>query len=544
MRRPAKSSHRLAVTVRHVELADAKRVLTPVPTVNANVAQMMSSVAPLLMLGAMQMYMSKKADEPESAELTALERIAEESGFDVERLRLLESWAQSKIAAKQFPSVVVSVSRQGRLLMHEAYGETGGASLFAVRDMAGPIVAATLLSFVDDGQLSLDDAVAKYIPSLAGVRVHAQGHAEPMTLRHVLTDTAGFPSALPVRSADSDLRALDASAAAAGLCAGDEASFVDFVAKVQLIDQPGRRYRQTGLLEAVLGHVLCQFTGRPLEEVVRRRVLEPLGMVDTTWSASGGRVVALSQAMPYLTSRLWGNALTGEHDGHKSWLGWVAKPSLAEQCGLFSTALDLMKFHDMLLADGCSVSGARILSSENVRLMTTDQLPVFCQKGLADPVFNSHKQDVGGSGGLTAPQFGVDASGQGVGLGGMHIVTRSAKARLAGGRGTFSSCGYFGTEVWSDPTLHLTVFVGTQLFPTWALPDLRQEVAGCVYGALVPTSAAKYFVGGAAVDQNTGGMGGMMNMMMMILPMMGGLGGGGGLGAGVAPSANTGGPAQ
>jgi|EP01043_Picozoa_sp_COSAG02_P026986 hypothetical protein len=86
------------------------------------------------------------------------------------------------------------------------------------------------------------------------------------------------------------------------------------------------------------------------------------------------------------------------------------------------------------------------------------------------------------------------------------------KSKLAGSKGSFSSWGYYGTECWSDPTLDMTVFVGTQLSPFWALPENRQELAGLIYGALVSTPAAKHFKGGTG-DAGGGGM--VRNSMSM-----------------------------
>jgi len=130
--------------------------------------------------------------------------------------------------------------------------------------------------------------------------------------------------------------------------------------------------------------------------------------------------------------------------------------------------------------------------------------------------------------GFKSPVFGVESEGQGVSFG-MNVVTRTylmlerntkpstfepnplpavcagpSKSKLAGGKGSFSSWGYYGTECWSDPTLDMTVFVGTQLSPFWALPENRQELAGLIYGALVSTPAAKHFKGGT--DAGGGGM--------------------------------------
>merc|ERR1712194_752334 len=233
-----------------------------------------------------------------------------------------------------------------------------------------------------------------------------------------------------------------------------------------------------------------------------------------------GRIPGLHQAAPWLTNRLWGNRLTGESDGHASWLGWVAKSwphksveapphEIRHSSPAYSTALDQLRFHAMLLGDGISASGARVLSQESVRQMTMDQLTPMGCAGLGDPQFNSHSQDKPGSVGQAAPQFAAGSTGQSVGLG-LHVVGRPGTSRLAGSKGTFSSWGCNGTECWSDPSLELSVFVGTQLFPSWAHADMRQEVAGHVYGAMVSTPAAKHFAGLA----DAAGGGGMMGNMM------------------------------
>jgi CubicO group peptidase (beta-lactamase class C family) len=162
------------------------------------------------------------------------------------------------------------------------------------------------------------------------------------------------------------------------------------------------------------------------------QILEPLGMDDTAWSVPGPnqhRVSALHTANPWVTNRLWGRKLTGEHSGHKSWLGWVGKPErrsvpevdpadITEDTSMYSTALDQLAFHQMLLSGGVSASGARVLSEASTAAMTTDQL----QLPLSSGDFNSHSQDKKNSSGMKSPVFGVDSEGQGVSYG-MNVVT-------------------------------------------------------------------------------------------------------------------------
>jgi CubicO group peptidase (beta-lactamase class C family) len=157
------------------------------------------------------------------------------------------------------------------------------------------------------------------------------------------------------------------------------------------------------------------------------QVLDPLGMEDTAWSvpaANQHRVSALHTANPWITNRLWGRKLTGEHSGHKSWLGWVGKAErrsvpesdptdISEDTSMFSTAADQLHFHQMLLAGGVSTNGERVLSEASAAAMTTDQLP----QPLSTAEFNSHANDKKNSAGesllpctVGGPKRHLDAS--------------------------------------------------------------------------------------------------------------------------------------
>merc|ERR1711972_606142 len=339
------------------------------------------------------------------------------------------------------------------------------------------------------------------------------------------------PGKFYLHGGKADMRALDAMAAAMNPVVGNDADF-DKLTEVPLISQPGTCYRDS-IAPTVIAHIICKITGRPLPAVVSERILQPLEMVDTNWfvpAEKQSRVACNTEAAPWLTNRLWGNYFTGAHSGHTSWLGWVAKDSpqsvpdtcpqeITDQTRFYSTAVEQIRFHSMLLAGGLTSSGSRVLSEDSVRLMTTDQIQSLGHD-LADVKFNSHAADKSNSSGAVSPQFGKKAEGQSLGFG-LQVITRPVQSRLAGSRGTFSSWGFNGTECWTDPALELSVFVGTQLSPFWALPEMRQEIAGAVYGSLVSTSAAKHVTTGQG-DTSGGAMGQMMNMMMMMSLLGGG----------------------
>eukprot|EP00929_Paragymnodinium_shiwhaense_P059829 TRINITY_DN29931_c0_g1_i1.p1 TRINITY_DN29931_c0_g1~~TRINITY_DN29931_c0_g1_i1.p1 ORF type:complete len:610 (-),score=82.13 TRINITY_DN29931_c0_g1_i1:276-2009(-) len=542
----ATGARRLATLVGHVvapseQSRDAPQ-LEVVPSSSALV-----SMAPLLAVGAYQWYQSRQqADKDANVELTDTELRAEELGFDALRLRLLAPWAQQMIDAKQLPGLVVAIARNEQVVFSEAYGSGYSKdSILEVEEMVRPLIAATCLSLVDEGHLKLDEGVESVLPYFAKCCVHKSGshmgafETVPMersiTLRHLLTDTAGFASTLPTSSGAAATRALDALLCGANPVIGCDADFERLV-EIPLVAQPGTQYRQS-LGIWIVAHVIEKVCKQPLREVVEQRFLRPLDMMDTGWSAAKdkqARLAPCSHASPWLTHRLWGHRLTGDYSGHTSWLGWVAHPRPSEAAELpetisrksrfYSTAVDQICFHHMLLRGGCAPSGQRLLSADSVSALTRDQLPSLgASSGLGAGSFNSHAADKGSSAGAAKAEVGVGATGQGLSLG-MHVVTRPSAARLAGSRGAFSSSGLLGTECWSDPSMGLTVFVGTQLLPGWALPNVRQEVAGRVYGALVPSSAAKFVQTG--VEESGGMMGQLMNSLIMMSMFSGGLGGG------------------
>ena len=141
--------------------------------------------------------------------------------------------------------------------------------------------------------------------------------------------------------------------------------------------------------------------------------------------------------------------------------------------GLYSTAADAMAFQQMLLNGGRGPDGLAVLSEEAVAAMTTDQLADDGK--LDDKEFNSHAKDRKNSAGRQSGAFGVEAAGQGVGLG-LNVVTTPRGARQAAMAGGYSSPAcYHGTEWWNDPALGLSVFYGTQLaYGHAVLPDMRQ----------------------------------------------------------------------
>ena len=100
------------------------------------------------------------------------------------------------------------------------------------------------------------------------------------------------------------------------------------------------------------------------------------------------------------------------------------------------------------------------------------------------------------------------------------VIVDPATSLLGATKGSYCLCGLNGVEAWNDPTNELSVFCGSQLYPSTALPELSNELAATVYGAMLPPAAAKLYVPSTPVEQG-GMLANVMNMVMM-MSMMGG----------------------
>lgn len=235
----------------------------------------------------------------------------------------------------------------------------GGTALSVDAVMRGssntkPLVAALALALADDGVLALEDPVEHFVPELRGRRVLRRldgplddtlpaEHAP--TVEDLLTMRLGFGFVF-----EQDCPAV-AAAADAGLGIGPPDPSVQLspeewiarFAELPLLEQPGTVWRYD-LAFAVLGVVLARAAGRPLEELLRQRLLDPLGMVDTSFVAPPGRLPAC-YAVDQQGLVLFDNA-----GGDSRWT--TAPPFPDARGGLASSATDLLRFASALLNGG------------------------------------------------------------------------------------------------------------------------------------------------------------------------------------------------
>ncbi|WP_441247323.1 serine hydrolase domain-containing protein [Kitasatospora sp. McL0602] len=367
-------------------------------------------------------------------------------GFSKARRGRLREVLAGHVDRGELPGLVALVSRQGEVQV-EAVGRMAidgppmrRDTLFRIASMTKPVTAVAAMALVEECRLRLDDPVDPLLPELADRQVlrsldgplDETGPARrPITLRDLLTFRMGFgvvmapPGSYPIQRAMAE----------AGLMPGERPPQIEpdewlrRLGALPLMHQPGTVWQyHTG--SDVLGILIERATGQPLGDVLRERILGPLGMADT-----GFHVPASS--LPRLATSYWADPRTGTltlHDDPAS-SSWASPPVFASGGGgLVSTVDDYLAFSRMLLAKGRYGSG-RILSRPSVDLMTSDQLTPQQR----------------------ADSFLGDGRGWGFGCG---VTVRRDDVWATPGR--FGWDGGIGTSGYADPTEDLVGVLMTQ----------------------------------------------------------------------------------
>ncbi len=303
---------------------------------------------------------------------------------------------------------VTLVADRDRVLALDAVGEADMAShapmrtnsLFWIASMTKPTTGALILMLQDEGKLAVDDPVAKHLPEFKGIRVKGATTVADLRIRHLLTHTSGLETVPPARP---DATLADLSAA----CAAKPLKF-----------EPGSKWEYSNGGINTLGRIVEIVSGRPYAQFLRERLLEPLGMNETTFWPAGGLKARLATSYgPRGDAGLEPVPiyfLQGELDDTKR----TAFPA----GGLFSTAPDYARFLQMLLRGG-EWGGRRILSAEAVAQMTRTQTGDL-KTGFVDGM-----------------SFGFACG----------VVREPQGVTAALSAGSFGHGGAYGTQAWADP---------------------------------------------------------------------------------------------
>ena len=239
------------------------------------------------------------------------------------------------------PAISYGIVRGGELVHAAGFGGrslSGQApderTVFRIASMSKSFTASAILLLRDEGALRLDDQAAAYVPDLEGWSYGA-ADAAPVTIRHLLTMTAGLPTDDPWGDRQQGLPLEEFQALLAG--------------GVSFNWAPGTCFEYSNLGYAILGLVVAAASGVPYDEFIRTRLLAPLDMSRTGFTAE-----------EFLAAEL----ATGYRRGPDGWQELPFDPygAFAPMGGVFSCVADLATWTAGFAAafppDGAAGAGA------------------------------------------------------------------------------------------------------------------------------------------------------------------------------------------
>jgi CubicO group peptidase (beta-lactamase class C family) len=343
-------------------------------------------------------------------------------------------------------------------------------TLFRIASMTKPITSTAALMLLEEKRFALNDPIVRWAPEFSDMRVlrSAGGPIDDtdsakrlITIEDLLTHQAGFTYG------DFHLGAI-ASAYKEAL-GGDIDSdlapddWVSALAALPLIDQPGTAFHY-GRSTDLLGLLIARIADAPLEDVLRQRIFDRLGMKDTSFTVPHAKRPRRAAAHGFDDAgRL--TVLPGPPGGAAR----VERPDdmtyVSGGQGLWSTADDYLAFAKMFIGGGV-VDGARLLKQETLQLMTSNRL-----------TDNQRAQ----SEMLGMPIF---AEGHGFGMGVAVVVepNKAPSTPCGGGLGAVGWPGAYGGWWRADPGNR-----SVMIFLTHNMVRLDQMASGVglgVYGAI------------------------------------------------------------
>lgn len=394
-------------------------------------------VATSFLLGCLSFNLSFADDIPRGK--------AEDVGMSSERLLRINTAMQRHIDAGDIQGAVTLVARRGKLVHFETHGlldvDAGRPmqedSLFIMMSSTKPLLGVATMMMIEEGLIRPEDPVSKYIPEFADMQVavlkdsinenispysvdpqDAPAHRlvpaqRDITIHDLLTHTSGLASGglgtavskRPQRDGESTL-----------------ASIIPQYGSYALDFQPGARWTYSpGVGLDVVSHIIEIVSGKPFDEFIDERILQPLGMDNTYFNVpaeyKSRRVNIVDRDMSRFLDR-------------------PPTKYFSASGGLTSSAEDYLHFEQMLL-NGGELFGNRLLSPRSVRMMSSNQI---------GDLYKSFSRQQEGMG------FGYTVAVT------LDPITSNARRSA----GAFGWGGAFGTRSWTDPEEELTAVIMLQ----------------------------------------------------------------------------------
>jgi len=384
--------------------------------------------------------------------------------------RQIDAVLRRATEAKEVPGVVALAANDKGVIYEGAFGTRDLAkgpamtldTIFRLASMTKAVTSVAAMQLVEQGKLQLDQPVGNILPELSAPQVldgfddsgapRLRPAKRPITLRHLLTHTAGFGYEVwdPLL-----IRYVKASGTPSGTT-GKLASL-----RLPLVFDPGERW-EYGINLDWVGRTVEAVSGLPLEVYFRQHIFAPLGMSDTDYvisAAQRSRLVSVHQR---------------KEDGS---LEPIAPPDppwrefWSGGGGLYSTGRDYLMFLQMLMHQG-RFNGAQLLRPQTVALMGQNQIGDI-RAGILKTAIPERSNDVDFFPGMPCKW----------GLGYMITPQPGPNGRSAG---SVTWAGIFNTYYWLDPQKRIAGVFLTQILPfaDHKAVALYGEFESGVYGGL------------------------------------------------------------
>ncbi len=331
-------------------------------------------------------------------------------------------------------------------------------TIFRIASQTKAITSAAVLALVEEGKIGISQPVGDFIPTFKKTTVLGRDGSAPVparrqiTIADLLTHTAGISYGTDAHVSQQYAAKGLGPVAGNGWYTADKdepiCETMERLGTLPFVSQPGAAYVY-GYNTDILGCVVEKASGMPLDQFIKTRITDPLGMKDTRFyipAAERDRLSAVYASGP-------DGAIVRAPEGSKGQGHYIEGPrkSFAGGAGLTSTARDYARFLEAI-RNGGTLGGARILAPRTAELMTTNQ-------------------------------SGTLHSSMGLGFGfGFETVDRYGANGLAG-VGAFGWGGAYGTTYQVDPKSRMVIVYMMQLMPN--ATDIQSKFMATVYQALV-----------------------------------------------------------
>ena len=304
-----------------------------------------------------------------------------EGGFTSEGLARIDSYLKNEIQAKTMPGAIMMIQRNGKTAYFNSFGVRDPATkepmtpdtIFRIYSMSKPITTVAAMMLVEEGKLSLDEPLSKYIPAFKDVKVGVEHKGEdgvigldlvpakrPITIQDLMRHTSGLTYGFFGEGAVKKLY-VDANL---GEGDPDNAQFAERLAKLPLAYQPGTTWEYSQSTD-ILGRVIEVVSGKSLLQFEKERLLDPLGMTNTSFYVTDAAKMSLV-AEPFPNDRKIG---AGAEMGDPR----VVRKYESGGGGMVSTIGDYSRFAAMLL-NGGTLDGKRYLSPKTIAYMGSNHV--------------------------------------------------------------------------------------------------------------------------------------------------------------------------